>query len=90
MTEEMKDLLTQQLESAHTAEEIDKALVGSMKALVDCQCKTAKRVKEMKAEADKRKHRIEGATFLWKILQLLAASGGGALILRLLANYGGQ
>ena len=87
MTPEMKDLLTRQLDNAQTHDEIDKALVASMKSLVDCQCKTAERVKELRIEADRSKQRREGAKWLWGVLATFAASGGGAIILKLLAEY---
>lgn len=87
MTPEMKDLLTRQLDEAQTHDEIDKALVASMKSLVDCQCKTAERVKELRVEADRAKQRREGAKWLWGILSAFAASGGGAIILKLLSKY---
>lgn len=87
MTVEMKELLTRQLDEARTHDEIDKALVASMKSLVDCQCKTAERVKELRVEADRQKQRREGAKWLWGILATFAASGGGAVILKLLSQY---
>lgn len=89
MTPEMKDLLTRQLDEAQTHDEIDKALVASMKSLVDCQCKTAERVKELRVEADRAKQRREGAKWLWGFLAMMASSGGGAMILKLLASWQG-
>jgi len=89
MSPEMKELLTSQLDAAQTRDEIDKALVSSMRSLVDCQCKTAQRVKELSIEADRRKQRFEGAKWLWGALATLAASGGGAMILKLLASWQG-
>lgn len=90
MSPEMKELLTSQLDTAQTRDEIDRALVSSMKSLVDCQCKTAERVKELRIEADRRKARLDGAKWLWGVLAMLASSGGGALILRLLAKWHGS
>jgi len=89
MTPEMKNILTRELEAARTAEEIDRALINSMTALVDCQCKTAERVKELRIEADRRRSRLEGAKWLWGVLGTVAASGGGAIILKLLASWRG-
>ena len=86
MTKEMRDMVVGQLDAAKTPEEFDRAMVGGMKALVDCQYKTSERVKSLMIEDDRRKHRIEGAKWLWGVLGTLAASGGGALILKLLAS----
>jgi hypothetical protein len=91
MSPEMKDLLTKRLDEATTPDEMDKALVESMKALVDCQCKTAERVKEMREgareEALAKKNKIEGVSWLWGVLAAFAASGGGATILKLLEHW---
>ena len=45
MTKEMRDMLVDQLDNAKTPEEVDRAMAGGMKAMVDCQYKTAERVK---------------------------------------------
>ena len=84
MTKELQDFLTNQLDTAATPEEVDRAMVGAMKALIDCQRKTAERVKEMVIERDREKSRKEGAKWLWGVLTTIAASGGGALVLKLL------
>jgi len=88
MTPEMKELLTTRLDAASTHDEMDKALVEAMKALVDCQCKTAQRVKEMREESLAQKSRKEGAMWLWGTLAAIAASGGGALVLKALKWLG--
>lgn len=87
MTPEMKDLLTRQLDEAKTHDEIDRALVASMKSLVDCQCKTAERVKELRIEADRMKQRKVGAKWGIGIGLVAASSGGGALILKLISHW---
>ena len=84
MTEEMQKYLTQQLASAVTHEEMDRALVSSMTALIDCQRKTADRVKSILIDKDREKSRREGAKWMWGTLAAVAASGGGSLILSLL------
>lgn len=87
MTKEMRDLLVDQLENAKTAEEVDRAMLGGMKAMVDCQYKTSERVKGLVIEQDREKSRKEGAKWLWGVLATFAASGGGAIILKLLSSY---
>lgn len=87
MTKEMRDMLVAQLDMAQTPEEIDRAMVGGMKAMVDCQFKTSERVKSMAIEKDREKARREGAKWLWGVLATFAASGGGALILKALAAF---
>ena len=86
MTEEMQDYLTKQLTSATTHEETDRALVNSMTALIDCQRKTADRVKSIMIERDREKSRREGAKWLWGTAAAVAASGGGSLILSALKH----
>lgn len=87
MTKEMRDLLVDQLDKAKTDEEVDKAMVGGMKAMIDCQYKTSERVKDLVIDRDREKSRREGAKWLWGILSAIAASGGGAVILKLLSTY---
>lgn len=87
MTKEMRDLLVDQLDKAKTNEEVDKAMVGGMKAMIDCQYKTSERVKDLVIDRDREKSRREGAKWLWGILSAIAASGGGAVILKLLSTY---
>lgn len=87
MTSEMQELLNAQLDGAQTGEEVDRALVSSMKALIDCQRKTAGRVKELAIERDREKQRREGAKWLWGVLATTAAAGGGSLILKLLSLW---
>lgn len=87
MTKEMRDLLVDQLDKAKTDEEVDRAMVGGMKAMIDCQYKTSERVKDLVIDRDREKSRREGAKWLWGILSAIAASGGGAVILKLLSNY---
>jgi hypothetical protein len=86
MTEEMQKYLTQQLASATTHEETDRALVNSITALIDCQRKTADRVKAIMIERDREKQRREGAKWLWGVLATLSSTGGGALILAALKH----
>lgn len=87
MTKEMRDLLVDQLDKAKTDEEVDRAMVGGMKAMIDCQYKTSERVKDLVIDRDREKSRREGAKWLWGILSAIAASGGGAVILKLLSSY---
>ncbi len=87
MTKEMRDLLVDQLDKANTGEEVDKAMVGGMKAMIDCQYKTSERVKDLVIDRDREKSRKEGAKWLWGILSAIVSAGGGAIILKLLAAY---
>lgn len=86
MTKEMRDMLVDQLDQAQTPGEVDRAIVNGMKAMVDCQYKTAERVKQMAIEKDREKSRKEGAKWLWGVLASLASAGGGALILKALTS----
>ena len=91
MTEELQHSLERELEAALASgddKRLDRAHSNIMLALIDCQRKTAERVKELRIEADRKQHRLQGAKFLWEILKLGAASGGGALILKALSAGG--
>ena len=92
MTLELQQTLGRELDDAINsgdAKRIDRAHSNILLALIDCQRKTADRVKELHGESTAKKHRIEGATMLWKLLQLIAASGGGAIVLKLITHMGG-
>ena len=86
MTQEMQDILNAQLDSAATPEDVSRAMVTAMKALIDCQRKTAERVKALAIERDRAQARRDGARWLWGVLATIAASGGGALVLKLLSS----
>ena len=90
MTIEQQESLSRELEAAVKSGDdklLDRAHSNILLALIDCQRKTADRVKELRVEADRKKQRLEGAKWLWGILGAFAASGGGAILLRLLANW---
>lgn len=61
MDSTLKDTLTAHLKSAKTPEDRDNALTLSMIALIDCQYKTAQRVKAL----------------TWKVIALSIGAGGG-------------
>ena len=84
MTTEMQEHLERLLDSAKTPEEIDRAMIASMKALIDCQRKTAERVKTLAAERERESERRKGALWLWRFLTATAGAGGGAYILKAL------
>ena len=89
MTLELQQTLGRELDDAIAsgdAKRIDRAHTNILLALIDCQRKTAERVKELHRDATARRHKIEGAAVLWKVLQLLAASGGGAVVLKMISQ----
>ena len=80
---EMKDALSiKEPESRHDA--ILTVLVRQNDALIDCQRKTADRVKEIVSERDSMKERVKGAKFLIDLLKLIASAGGTAAIIKFL------
>ncbi len=86
MTTEMQDLLAAEItaaEDAHDQERMSRAMSRAMLALIDCQRKTAERVKDLCAAREAAKNRVKGAALLWDVLKLVATAGGGAVILRL-------
>ena len=86
MTAEMQDLLEKEIadaEDANDQERMSRAMSRAMLALIDCQRKTAERVKELCQAREAAKNRVKGAALLWDALKLVATAGGGAVILRL-------
>jgi hypothetical protein len=81
MDQVLADTLTANLKSAHTAEERTNALTLAMIALVDCQRKTADRVKELHASREK-------VAWLIRVVQGFAAAGGFAAIVKLMKVWG--
>ena len=65
--------------TAHTSERVKR-----VEKAVD-EIKTG--VNDIKTELAAWKNKAEGAGLLWKILGIFASSGGGAIILKLLAAY---
>lgn len=91
MTLEMQHTLDREMEDAQRIEDPDRrhdamltVLVHQCHALVECQQKTAERVKVLIANAEAKRNRIAGAKMLWTALRYIAAAGGGAAIFRAL------
>lgn len=92
MTIEMQEALNRELEDAKAIKDTDlrrdaMEIVQShmLAALIDCQRKTAERVKQLVASAEAQRNRVAGAKALWMLLRYVAAAGGGAAVLKLLS-----
>ena len=92
MTVEMQEALNRELEDAKAIKDADRrreameTVQGHMlAALIDCQRKTAERVKDLVARADSASQRVKGAQAILAILRYVVAMGGGAAIVKLLA-----
>ena len=81
MDQVLADTLTANLKSAKSDEELHKAMKLAMIAMVDCQCKTANRVKELHGAKDR-------VAWLVRGLQGFAAGGGFALLAKALKMWG--
>ena len=81
MDQVLADTLTANLKSAKTADDKLAALVLSVIAMVDCQRKTAARVKDLADSRDR---------VLWfgRIIQGFAAAGGFAVIIKAMKAWG--
>ena len=95
MTLEMQQALERELNDAKAINDTDRRreaieMVQShmLAALVDCQLKTAERVKQLVANAEARRNRIAGAKALWAALRYLAAMGGTGVIVKALCAAG--
>lgn len=88
MTKEMQELIDRELNAALESDDaklVERALINSQRALIDCQRKTAERVKDLVARADATSQRVKGAQAILAILRYVVAMGGGAAIVKLLA-----
>ena len=78
MTLEMQHTLEREMEDARKiadpARRLDATptvLVHQNQALVDCQLKTAERVKQLVANAEAKRNHVAGAKALWTVLRYL-------------------
>lgn len=92
MTIEMQEALKRELDDAKAIEDgarrheaLETVLCHELAALIDCQRKTAERVKDLVARADGARQRVKGAQALLAVLRYVAAMGGGAAVVKLLA-----
>lgn len=81
MDQVLADTLTANLKSAKTADDKLAALVLSVIAMVDCQRKTAARVKDLADSRDR-------VLWLGRIVQGFAAAGGFAVIIKAMKAWG--
>ena len=95
MTVEMQHTLEREMEDARRIEDpaqrLDAmltVLIHQCRALVDCQLKTAERVKQLVANAEAKRNRIAGAKALWTVLRYLAAMGGTGVVVKALCAAG--
>lgn len=89
MTKEMQDALERELNDAKSIEDparrheaIETVQSHMLVALIDCQRKTAERVKELVANKEETKNKIEGAKWLWAVIRYLVAAGAGGAVLQ--------
>lgn len=81
MDQVLADTLTANLKSAKTDSERTGALTLAMIAMVDCQRKTADRVKELHASRER-------VAWIIRAVQGFAAAGGFAALLKLMKVWG--
>jgi hypothetical protein len=91
MTEELQHSLEMEMKDAlriedaeHRHDAILTVLVHQNEALIDCQRKTADRVKTLVQERESVKERVKGAKLLIDALKLIASAGGTAAIIKFL------
>ncbi len=90
MTIEMQNTLTRELKDAKEIDDEERRREAMMtvqshmlEALIDCQRKTAERVKELVAAKSAAECRLEGMQLAWRVIRYVVAMGGGALIVKL-------
>ena len=89
MTEDLEKALKRELATAKMKtdpeerhEAILTAQANMLEALVECQRKTADRVKQIVENANATKYKFEGAQLLWRVIRYLVAGGAGAAIVK--------
>ena len=89
MTKEMQDALERELNDAKIIEDLARRheaieMVQShmLAALLDCQRKTADRVKDLVSRADNAKAKVQGAKMMWTLIRYLVAAGAGGALLK--------
>lgn len=92
MTIEMQNALERELADAKAIgdvarrhEAMETVLCHELAALIDCQRKTAERVKDLVARAEGARQRVRGAQAMLAVLRYVAAIGGGAAVMKLIA-----
>ena len=81
MDQVLADTLTANLKSAKTDSERMGALTLATIAMVDCQRKTADRVKDLHAARDR-------LQWLWSVVQGFVTAGGFTLLVKMLKMWG--
>ena len=91
MTEELQHSLEIEMKDALRIEDdalrhdaILTVLCHQNDALIDCQRKTADRVKKIVKERNSVMERVKGAKFMIELLKLIASAGGTAAIIKFL------
>ena len=93
MTLELQETLEREMDDAlriddpeHRREAMQTVQSHQLRALVDCQRKTAERVKELVKESDSKKERMKGAKAVIEIGKIIVSAGGGMALLKVLGG----
>jgi len=93
MTRELQETLEREMDDAlriddpeRRREAMQTVQSHQLRALVDCQRKTAERVKELVKERDKAKERMKGAKAVIEIGKIIVSAGGGMALLKALGG----
>lgn len=87
MTTELKDALERRLNEAVASgdpHEVEKAHSAISLAMMDCQLKTATRVKDMVVKIDSVVNMAKGAKIAAKVVYAVLGAGGGAILMKVL------
>ena len=93
MTIEIQNLLEREMADALAIEDetrrneaVITVMSHQLKALVDCQRKTAERVKTLVADAERKAERVKGFKCAIEIGKMIVGLGGGALLMKFLGG----
>lgn len=84
----LADTLISNLKTAKTEDELRHAIVLALIAIVDCQLKTAERVKLLVSETERRQSRIDGARWMLRLLLGIGTGGGFAVAVKIMKATG--
>lgn len=87
MTIELKEALERRLDEAIASKDPEKiadAHTAIEKAMIDCQMKTAERVKDLCKKMDSAMDMVQGARLAGKFAYSIIGAGGGALLCKLI------
>lgn len=80
MDKVLADTLVANLKSAKTPDDLAHAQTLALIAIVDCQCKTAERVKALVADQERRSTQVDVVAWIFRAVASFFAAGGLGIV----------